>query len=146
MWVIHHVRTARVEICKHCVRSRWGFFVFWVFFFALCAHFHWKVFASPSHLLLCFFPMVCFKTGFQIGRVPSVEDYSNWNRVSASRAAFPVWCGFFFLPVYGSGGLELWSPKSVPEVHCFANAQDRALFGASSPQKPGPPSEHGDFM
>lgn len=70
-------------------------------FCPLCSTFRWKVFASPSGLLLhfplCFFPMVCFKTGFQIGCIPSVEDYSNRSRASASWAAFLVWCGFSFV-------------------------------------------------
>lgn len=55
--------------------------------------------------LFAFFPVVCFKTGFQIGRVPSVEDCSNGSGASASRPAFPVWCGFsFFLSVAPEGG------------------------------------------
>lgn len=102
----------------------------------------------PLALLLCFprcfFPMVCFKTGFQIGCVPSVEDYSHWSRASASWAAFLVSCGFSFvlalaLGGVGNSGLQrvwqtftgLWMlsmrPFSVP-CHPEARATFRALW------------------
>ena len=57
-----------------------------------------------SASFFAFPPTVCFKTGFQIGCVPSVEDYSNPNRPSASWAAFLVWCGSFLLAAALGGG------------------------------------------
>lgn len=73
-------------------------------------HFHWKVFTCSPCLLLCFLlcfsPMVCFTTGFQMGCVPPVEDYSRSNRASASAAAFLLWCGF---SLFLATALEGWN-------------------------------------
>lgn len=60
------------------------------------------VFFSAS--FFAFSPTVCFKTGFKMGCVPSVEDYSNSNRPCASWAPFLVWCGSSLLLAAALGG------------------------------------------
>lgn len=76
--------------CSH-VSSAFSFFGVWPrhsTFIGKCLHLPLVVSAS----FLAFPPTVCFKTGFQIGCVPSV-DYSHSDRPSASWAVFLVWCG-----------------------------------------------------
>lgn len=55
-----------------------------------------------------------FKTGFQIGCIPSVEDYSNWSRASACWAAFLLWCGFSFVQALALWGQDSTLPRVWP--------------------------------
>lgn len=103
-------------------------------------YFHGKVFTSSSGLLLCFslffFPMVCFQTGFQIGRVSSVQDYSDSNRPSASLGAFLVYVDFLFPWLWLLRGRTLGSKECGGNL-LVCKCSRRGPFLFLTTQKPG---------
>lgn len=81
MWVIHHVRTARVEICKHCVRSRWGFFFF---FLPFVPTFTGKCLHRP---LISFF---AFSLWFVLKQVFRLAAFLLWRITQTETGSLPL--------------------------------------------------------